>query len=599
MSHQFVRNPQNPTPTAGKPKRSANGIGTAAGLPRFDVAALRDIAGEKVFARGAAYHEDERVEIATLDRTRILARVIGSEIYRCKLVGAGKKFSGECTCRAFSDWGFCKHLVATALAANDLGPGALEQAANRFARIRDHLRAKGVEGLVELVVGLAERDPALLNELELSADMAVADDATLFATFKKAITEATRTGGYVEYSETRTWILGIEVVLDRIAGLIENDRAALVLRLLDHFFVRMDQALGHMDDSDGGGGDVYARAREIHLAACLRVMPDPVSLARDLFAREVDSDCEFFHGASEAYADVLGEAGLAEYRRLASEAWQKIRPLRATAGQVQDDRFGARCALGAILEGFAEREGDVDGAIAIRAKDLSTSYDYLAIAQLCLDHAREPEALKWAEEGLWQFEDNPDERLICFTSGLYRRMGRKEDADRLLWLTFERHPSIELYEQLKAAAGTHRMAADAVRDRALGWLRAQLEKPKGRSSARWLPPTELLVRLTMTEGLFADAWMIVNGHDCVEGLVEQLAEASEDSHPAEALKVYGRGVERRVNLGGQANYEHACRMVERMRALREGLGEAALHDAYLDDLKDRHKAKRNFMKLLR
>jgi uncharacterized Zn finger protein len=167
------------------PKRPANTIGSAAGPERFDVAALRDVAGEKVFARGIAYHEDGQVEIITFERTRVLARVIGSEVYRCELVGAGKKFSGGCSCPAFSDWGFCKHLVATALAANSLGPGALEQVSSRFAKIREHLRAKGIEGLVEMVVGLAERDPSLLKELELSAVAAAADDKTLLAQFKK------------------------------------------------------------------------------------------------------------------------------------------------------------------------------------------------------------------------------------------------------------------------------------------------------------------------------------------------------------------------------------------------------------------------------
>jgi uncharacterized Zn finger protein len=96
-----------------KPKSSGNSRETA-GSDRFDVAALRDVAGEKVFARGVDYHEDGQVEIVTLDRVRVLARVIGSEVYRCELVGMGKKFSGECSCPAFSDWGFCKHLVATA-----------------------------------------------------------------------------------------------------------------------------------------------------------------------------------------------------------------------------------------------------------------------------------------------------------------------------------------------------------------------------------------------------------------------------------------------------------------------------------------------------
>jgi uncharacterized Zn finger protein len=571
---------------------------TAAGSNRFDVAALRDVAGEKVFARGAAYHEDGQVEIVTFDRTRVLARVIGSEVYRCELVGIGKKFSGECSCPAFSEWGFCKHLVATALAANSLGSEALEQASGRFAKIREHLRGKGIEGLVEMVVGVAERDPSLLKELELSAAAAGADDTTLLAQFKKAITEATRTHGYVEYHKMRGWVQGIESVLDRIAGLIENGRAALVLRLLDHFFARMDEALNNIDDSDGGGGNAYAKAREIHLAACRQATPDPVALARVLFAREVDSDWEFFHGASGAYEDILGDVGLAEYRRLASEAWQEIRPLRATGRQVQDDQFSKRYALGAILESFAEREQDVDGVIAIRAKDLSTAHGYLGIAQLCLDHGRAPEALKWAEEGLWQFEDDPDERLIFFVSDLYRRIGRGEDADKLLWRTFERHPGIQLYERLKSAAGASRMLADAVRDRALAWLRAELGKPMKRSGMRWSSPPELFIQLAMAEGQLADAWMVVERHGCNDLLLEQLAEASEHSHPAEALKVYTGRVERMVRIGGQSNYEHACNMIERMRLLREGLGETKQHGAYLGDLRSRHKAKRNFMKLL-
>jgi tetratricopeptide (TPR) repeat protein len=582
-------------PMMGKPKRTLNGIETIVGLHRFDVDELRDLAGDKVFARGVAYHEDGNVEIVTFDRARVLARVMGSEVYRCELVGSGKKFSGECSCRAFEEWGFCKHLVASALAANSLGPEALEHASNRFAKIRKHLRTKGVDKLVEMVVGLAERDPSLLQELELSAAAATADDKTLFAQFRKAITEATRTGGYVEYGEMRDWVQGIESVLGRIAGLIENGRAILVLRLLDHFFARMDEALGSVDDSGGGGGGAYAKACEIHLAACSQAKPDPVALARALFAREVDSEWEFFHGASETYEDVLGDAGLAEYRRLASEAWQKIRSPRATG---QDDQFSRRYALGSILESFAEREGDVDGVIAIRSKDLSTAYAYLGIAQLCLDHGREAEALKWAEDGLWQFEDNPDERLIFFASELYRRIGRKEEADKLLWRMFERRPSIDLYERLKSAAGTDRMQADAVRDRALGSLRSQLGKPQGRAAAQWSAPVEFLVQLTMAEGLLSDAWIIVNGHGCSEGLLEQLANASERSHPAEALKVYADRVERRVLLGGQINYEYACGLIGRMQLVRRDIGETAQHVAYLDDLKSRHKAKRNFMKLL-
>jgi len=143
---------------------------------RFDVATLHELAGEKVFARGIEYHEEERVEIVSIDRSRVQARVVGSEVYRSELKGAGKNFSGACSCRAFTDWGFCKHLVATALAANDLSPEATEQATSRLSKIRDHLRSKGIEPLIEMIVKLAENDPDLLRSLELQTAAAVADD---------------------------------------------------------------------------------------------------------------------------------------------------------------------------------------------------------------------------------------------------------------------------------------------------------------------------------------------------------------------------------------------------------------------------------------
>ena len=103
---------------------------------------LRELAGDKVFARGNEYKEDGQVEIVSIDCLRVLARVVGSKIYRSELRGTGKKFSGSCSCPAFSDWGFCKHLVATALAANELGPDAAERAANHVSKFAIIFAAK-------------------------------------------------------------------------------------------------------------------------------------------------------------------------------------------------------------------------------------------------------------------------------------------------------------------------------------------------------------------------------------------------------------------------------------------------------------------------
>jgi hypothetical protein len=536
---------------------------------RFDVQALRDIAGGRVFDRGQAYQSDGRVEIAALDGERVIARIRGTETYRATLEGSGRRFSGECTCPAFFDFGFCKHLVAAALAANALSREDAQEIGGRFARLRNYLRMQGVEALVERLVALAERDPVLLEDLELASSVARGDDQEILSRFRDAVADAVSTGGYVEYAEAGGWASGIEDVLERIGSLAATGKAALALPLLEDFFDEMEDALGSVDDSDGHCGALIARASEIHLKACLAAKPDPIELARDLYAREVDSDWDFFHGASKAYSEVLGEGGLAEYRRLAEEAWKKVKPLHA-GRRDDDDRYGLRFRLASILESFAQREGDLDARIAIRSKDLSSAYDYLGIAELCKTHGREADALKWAEEGLWQFEDSPDERLILFAAGLYVAMGRKPDGEKILWREFERSPSLDLYKHMKAMLGR----VVTIRDRAVAFLRSKAEKPASRSSPRWAFVADTLVQLLSYEKLFDEAWRAAEQYGVSKRERMKLAQASEASHPAQSWKVLADHVEGLVASGGQRNYEDACKFLERIARMRAKLGEA-------------------------
>ena len=108
---------------------------TAENLRRFDIAALRLLAGA-AFVRGEAYHRDGRVEILAVEPRRVLAQVAGTEDYRVNLLGKGETIKGECTCPAFDDYGFCKHMVATALAANEVDHGLQLESAGALTRIR-------------------------------------------------------------------------------------------------------------------------------------------------------------------------------------------------------------------------------------------------------------------------------------------------------------------------------------------------------------------------------------------------------------------------------------------------------------------------------
>ncbi len=551
--------------------------------PRFDVEALRDLAGEKVYARGEAYFRGGQVEILFMEPARIVAQVTGTEDYRTVLTGSGKRIGGTCSCPAYEDWGFCKHLVAVALAANAQGGEAQAEGAGRLARIRRHLKQKGVDALVEMIVELAESDTTLYRKLDMASATGNADDRTVEASLRKAIDAATRIRGFVEYDEADDWAQNVENALDAVAALVASGRGKLALGLVDHALLKIEAATQDIDDSDGHCGELLARAGEIHLAACRVARPDPVKLACELFRREMEAEYGAFDGAAGIYADVLGDSGLAEYRRRAAEAWEKLPPRRQER-RVEHEHVAGYDRLLGTLDYFAERDGDLETRIALRAKDLSSPWKYLELSEFCLSHRREQEALSRAEEGLWVFDDErPDERLVGFAVRLLLKSKRKSDAEALLWRTFERAPSLELYGRLRSISGA------PVRERAIAILETRLAKEKpgqGRSSPA------LLIQVMLKEKLFERAWQIVRQHGVSPDIAETLAKASEASHPEEALKVYTQRVAALAE--DSSGYKEAAGLVAHMANLR-GAAEQA---AYVGGLKERYRRRRNLMKLL-
>jgi len=547
---------------------------------RFDIEALRDLAGDKVFERGEVYFGDGLVQLLSIEPTRVLAQVEGNEDYRTELTGRGTDVGGKCSCPAFEDWGFCKHMVATALATNAAGCGEVE-GMGALPRIRAHLKSKSVDALVEMIVGMAERDSVLFRKLEMAAATTDSDDKTLEARLRKAIDTATRTREYIDYGAARDWAAGVDSVLDTVADLALGDRASIALRLAERALDRIDEASESMDDSDGHCGALLERARDIHFAAARALKPDPVALARDVFAREMTDNTDVFYNAVAIYAEVLGDKGLAEYRRLAMEAWQKL-PARSGKAREPDDFSYEDQRLERILDFFYEQDGNIDARIALRTKNLSSPWRYVQLAEFCLSQGRHDEAVRRAEEGLWMFEDGrTDERLVLFAADLLAKSGRKADAEAHLWRIFKKEPSLELYTMLRKLGG------EDARKRALKLLEdlTAKEPRKGWRSGG------LLIRVLMQEKLLEAAWAAVRSYGASIGLREELARASEKTHAREALEVYA---ERFEQLAGAGDYTEAVKVIARMAKLRSPAEQAD----YVAALKLRHARKRNLMKLL-
>jgi uncharacterized Zn finger protein len=545
---------------------------------RFDIDAVRAFVGDKAFARGETYWREELVTIIDMNAARVRAQVSGTETYRTTVTGKGADIGGDCSCPAFSDFGPCKHIAATALAAND---GVAKNGGDALTRIRAHLERKDVAALVDILVDLAERDPAIFRRLDLAAAASAGDAATLEARLKKTIDSATRTGRFVDYRAAGGWAAEVDGALDALEALASGEPAPIAMRLALHAIARIEKAIGHMDDSDGHCTDLMARAADIHLGACRDAKPDGVELARTLYAREMEEEYDVFSGAAATYADVLGKKGLAEYRRLTEAAFRKLPPRGRIKGYDPE-----RSRLSRMMDYFAERDGDLDARIAIREADQSSPYDVLRLAEFCLEHGREEEALRRAEEGLWLFEDErPDERLYVFVARLLGKNGRNEEAVAHLMRAFDKAPSLTLHESLKSAGGAKASEAAIAKLRSM----TAASRPTARDAR-----ADLMIEILMAEERYEDAWVVLQERGAGEKLTLRLAEKSEKTRQTEVIAVYRQHVESLVRMGGNRSYDEAAKYIARLANLQT----VAAHAAYLEDLRTRYKARRNFIKLL-
>jgi uncharacterized Zn finger protein len=561
--------------------------------PVFEVAKLRKAAGNKVFERGEDYHADGSVDILTFSSSRVTAQVTGSQPYFVDLACNKGELSGSCSCPAYVDHGFCKHMVATGLTANDHVPD--DGTADSPNTIENMLRSLDHEALVKLVVDIASSDPKALHALSLKAaliSLADSDAPSLAKKLKREIKAATRVGEFIGYDEVPAWAARVEDLIDSIEGLLAKGHGALVMELADLLREQLNDAFEAIDDTDGQMGMLVSRVMELHLAACRLAPPDPVQLAKDLFAREMANDFGL-EDTIETYADLLGDSGRQEMERLAASAWAKIRPPRTGVDNDDDGAWSTYPQLATMLDRFAADRGDLQARIDIRKRDLSHPGRYLDLAKLCEEHGRTDEAIKWVEDGLFIFEDNLDDRLVHYAADLFMRHGRADDRSALLWRAFTRGPSIDLHKKL-----VHNLKGESrvqVTDRVIELIKTRKPDPR-----RWRLQNDddLVVSILSSERRLDEAWAFATSAKCTVYCLEELAQASEKSHPRQALEIHQRRVTRLVQTGGNQSSEEAQRLIKRMRIIAEQGGEADGQAAFESDLLAKHHAKRNFIKLM-
>lgn len=562
---------------------------------------LHSMARDVTYARGYAYAQEGRVqEVSMLDGV-LTAQVAGTENYRVRLFRQGDKLDFDCTCPVGNELRFCKHCVAAGLAwlmaqgspvAGEAG-GTMPRE-DSLVRIGVFLDGLDAPALRELLLAEARMDGGLRERLLLREAAQDADPAAV-GRMRAAIDRATETDGFVDYDDTYAFAGRLADVANGLADLADVNPAAVV-GLAEYAILQVEEALNDVDDSSGAVGDVLQGLLDLHFQACVEARPEPVALARRLFTAELETDYDSFSGAAERYAEVLGDAGLAEYRRLARDRWDALPPLGPS--ERDPDGFGERWAITRMMEALARANGDLAEQVAVKSRDLSSAYAFLQVAELYREAGEHDAAMEWARRGLDAFPAYPDPRLELFLADEHHRRGEHAQAVERVWAGFARGPSLERYQLLHEHAG-RAGTWPAWRERALGGLREEAEGLRARQRALGgarMDAHAQLVRVFLWEEDGEAAWPEAVEGGCPGELWLKLAEMRAATHPADALQVYLRHVDAVLVTTGDRAYSEAVRVLPRIRDIMQHVGED--FGGYVAGLREAHKRRRKLVEML-
>lgn len=567
-------------------------------------AVVRRLAGDRSFARGHEYFQQGQVVSLESDEESLRAVVRGGEDYAVTLRADDGILDYVCSCPQGATGDFCKHCVAAALAWLDRArPSAKKKGPRKPKKMTLADAAKVLEdeepgALLRQIVEWAKDDRLLEQRLLVHAARRASPEAAV-AEVERAFREAIRIrGGFLMYRQAREWARNVDAAIDSILALLRDGHAAAVVHLCEGALRQLEDAAEHLDDSDGHITYLSGRLQDLHLAACEEARPDPVALARRLLEFELHSEIEVFLGAAEPYAEVLGAAGLAEYRRLAEEEWRKVPGRTAEDG----DGFGRHFGITQAMEALARASGDVEELVGVYRRDLSSSYNYLRIAQAYQAAGKFAEALRWAETGLAQFSKGPIGELRELAAGEYHRLGRHGDALHLMWKQFLETPSVNTYDRLRRHAA-HDESWAAWREQAWTHLRARIAAARARDAEApnpWGRVTNhsLLVEILLHEGDPEAAWQEARAGGCSPSYWLMLAAARERDHPEDAAPIYAREGAQAVAEVRNGRYEDAVALLEQAAGLMHRLGRSEEFARTLETLRATYRAKRNFTKLL-
>ena len=543
---------------------------------------LLEVAGDLVYARGEDYVRYVR-GLRTTD-FKAYASIQAKNVYQVELDWSGPLPDGSCTCPHHADGNFCKHLVATGLAAIDTGRVAVDDTASSSAEaaLESAVLAMDVGELRDLVTTLAQRDDGVRRLLEIRATTAAGDDAHVKAELETYVRNTLTFRGFVDYRRSFEVAEVASEVLDELENHLNSGAAEVVRPALLRALTRLRKLLEHVDDSSGSIGDQCQRAAGLYAQACRLGEPDPVKLATWLVKFRADSP-GWPHLVLADFVEAFDERALGTYRRAVEALDRKL------ADRNHIERF----EVDAMLLELADHDGDVDRAVHLLSQREHPEYG--AIVDRLRAAGRTADEVAWIDRAVAagkissqgggnEYWLSPDD-----VAATYQRLGRIDDAVGALRADFVRQPSVGAYRVLlDFAAGVDRVDAEHT------WA---FDHARQLAASDLFAAGAVLVQLSLSDGDVDAAWQAADRYG--PGWAwRELADRGAEARPVAAADLYRPQLEKDLRQPNSKLYPGIAATLATMAELYERGGRSADFASFIAQLRQDYGRRPSLMKAL-
>jgi uncharacterized Zn finger protein len=544
------------------------------------------LAGERTYERGLASFEEDRVGQIESSERKTAATVHGTEPYRVELQHTRHRLEGACECPASQGIDFCKHCVALALVlqARQID-GARLRTASDDDKIRAYLALQSPEALVSELLDVLPKLPELRQRLMLKTEIAAGSVSARH--LKKAITQVTRPRSLWEYRQVAAYFRQIETTFENVASIAGDLPAEALLEVVLYGIERVDRALEQVDDSGGYRFTAQALLRQLHGIALARLEWSPERRAAHVLDLALRDPWDQFSNVPGAYAEALGEDGLAAFYTKVEERLNAMPGLPSKADF--DEKYPYLC-LTRWLEVRAEENEDWGTLIELKKRTATSERDYQQLAAVYLRKDDPDGAAEWLSKADALTKGSGVESSLWIDVHVAREdWGAAVEAQRYV---LDRQPNYADYTRLIDFA-THAGRAEVVRGEAKAALQA------GSTTSSWIDELSAytLAQILRDERKWNDIYEVAIGRVREADRLVDVARWLSEPAPAHACELYERAVEAHIEKKNKRGYKAAIEVLLEAKPVFESVDAQSL-PKYLATLRQNHKQKRSFISTL-